>query len=303
MQTSTHGRAFLEVKEGVVLKSYRDVAGVWTIGAGLTAASGVVTPVAGMQISRDQASALLSKALRLNYEPDVARAMPNAKQYEFDAGVDFHFNTGAIRRASWAALWRGHARPGEIRAKMMLWVKGGGKVLPGLEIRRREEADILLLGKYPDYITQDQAALNPVAAAMARWAIPMTDDAKAAAYEAFKGLGYAVGAPPFAILSNAAKAFQQDHDLTVDGIIGRATLSTLQRAVDARRKTKVALTAGVAVAPLALLAMVDGLPSVSFVAEGGVALRAVYLAWHYRDSIGAVLQPSFPRLAACFRSF
>lgn len=43
-QTSPEGLAFLERHEGVVLRAYRDVVGVWTIGAGLTAASGVVKP-------------------------------------------------------------------------------------------------------------------------------------------------------------------------------------------------------------------------------------------------------------------
>ena len=51
MQLSDKGLAFLETHEGVVLKAYRDPVGVWTIGAGLTAASGVVKPKAGMVIT------------------------------------------------------------------------------------------------------------------------------------------------------------------------------------------------------------------------------------------------------------
>lgn len=43
-----------------MLTAYRCPAGKWTIGAGLTAASGVVTPRAGMTITRAKASWLLN---------------------------------------------------------------------------------------------------------------------------------------------------------------------------------------------------------------------------------------------------
>ena len=62
MQTSQRGIAFLERHEGVVLRAYRCPAGHWTIGAGLTAASGVVTPKPGMVITRKEATRLLAVA-------------------------------------------------------------------------------------------------------------------------------------------------------------------------------------------------------------------------------------------------
>jgi len=106
MRTSENGIAFIQRHEGVVLRAYRDPVGVWTIGAGLTKKSGVVDPSPGMAITREQADDLLARALRLNCEPAVARAMPRAKPHEFDAGVSFHFNTGAIARASWVTEGR-----------------------------------------------------------------------------------------------------------------------------------------------------------------------------------------------------
>ena len=63
MDISEPGIAMLEAEEGVVLRAYRCPAGVWTIGAGLTAASGVVVPQAGMVITPAEASALLARAL------------------------------------------------------------------------------------------------------------------------------------------------------------------------------------------------------------------------------------------------
>ncbi|MFN4172764.1 MAG: lysozyme, partial [Pseudorhodobacter sp.] len=149
MQTSAQGVATLEHHEGVVLRAYRCPAGVWTIGAGLTSASGVVKPKAGMVISKVEATRLLQLALRQNYEPGVTAAMPAARPHEFDAGVSFHFNTGAIGRATWVKRWREKASANVITAGLMSWTKGGGKVLPGLVRRREDEARMLLQGKYP----------------------------------------------------------------------------------------------------------------------------------------------------------
>ena len=140
MQTSAQGVAALELEEGVVLRAYRDSVGVWTIGAGLTRASGVVKPAAGMLITKSEATNLLQRALRQKYEPAVRAAMATStaspKQYEFDAGVSFHWNLGKIASASWVKSWKAKAPRAEIRVRLMMWNKAGGKVLPGLTARR-----------------------------------------------------------------------------------------------------------------------------------------------------------------------
>lgn len=141
---SREGVAFLERHEGVVLKAYRDVAGVWTIGAGLTAASGVVAPQAGMVITAEEASRLLALALTRNYAPEPLHVMPAAKQHEFDGALSFHFNTGAIGRASGSRRGGRGTRRG--RKGLAKWVKGGRKVPPGLQRRRKEEADPITYG-------------------------------------------------------------------------------------------------------------------------------------------------------------
>jgi hypothetical protein len=91
MQTTSEdkGIAFLEAHEGVVLTAYRCPAGVWTIGAGLTAASGVVTPSPGMTISRAEAGRLLKLALARNYEPAVRNAMGPVDRGNFEHGAVF----------------------------------------------------------------------------------------------------------------------------------------------------------------------------------------------------------------------
>ena len=304
MDISEPGIAMLEAEEGVVLRAYRCPAGVWTIGAGLTAASGVVTPRAGMVITPDEASALLAKALERNYEPAVDRAMWPGRpvQHEFDAGVMFHFNTGAIGRASWVRAWiRDNADAA--RRGLMAWNKGGGKVLPGLVKRREREADLLLKGVY----TPGKARRAAVTAnGPARIALPLSAAEFSAARAALAGLGYAVGTDPIRITAQAVRAFQRDHDLTVDGILGRATLSTLQRRIDARRKTVVAAPAvgltgaGTAAGGTDALA---GVPLSGAVLLALAVLWAGWLAVQYRDVIAATVQRRLPRLARILRSF
>lgn len=305
MQTSAAGVAALELEEGVVLKAYRCPAGHWTIGAGLTAASGVVKPKAGMTITRIEATDLLQKALRQNYEPAVAKAMPGARSHEFDAGGSFHFNTGAIARATWVQRWRAKEPGQTIRAGLAAWNKGGGKVLPGLVNRRAREADMLLLGVYPAAVAA-KPKLASGTPPYADWALPLTSAEKARVGPALASLGYKHGAMLDAVLREAVVAFQRDHDLTADGIIGRATLSTLQRMLDARGKAKVAAPVAIVAAPVAGTDIADqiaGLPWAGSAIGVACAAYGIYLAFTHRDAVAAAIHRPLPRLAAFLRSF
>lgn len=313
MRMSAEGLAFLEAHEGVVLKAYRDPVGIWTIGAGLTAASGVVKPTAGMILTRAEANRLLAEALKRNYEPGVAKAMIQLqgaavltpKQHEFDAAVSFHFNTGAIGKATWVKRWKAKAKPELIRAGLMAWNKGGGSVLPGLTRRRKEEADMLLQGTY--------SGVKPVEPRLgnARWAVAVTAEEIARIREAFRKLGYNPGPDIDGVVTAAVVRFQADHDLKVDNIIGRATLSTLERAVAARSKGKATAVAagasgGTAALPESAVQDVPGLaemPWLSWLVLGLAALYGLKLAWSYRDQLAAAVQSPLPRLAAFLRSF
>lgn len=314
MRMSANGLAFLEAHEGVVLKAYRDPVGVWTIGAGLTAASGVVKPRAGMIISRTEASELLARALKYKYEPAVAEAMTHLKgstviaplQHEFDAGASFHWNTGAIGKATWVKRWRNTATAELIRTGLMAWNKGGGKVLPGLTRRRKEEADMLLLAAYAGVKLAEPRTGN------ARWALAMTIDEITRVREGFRKLGYDPGPDADGVRTAATVQFQADNDLKADGIIGRATLSTLQRALDARSKAKPAAVAtaasgGATVAlpdrPASDVPGLTDLPWLPEAALGLALLYALWLAWRYRDQVATKVQSRMPRVAAFLRSF
>ena len=318
MQTSAKGIAALEAEEGVVLRAYRDVVGVWTIGAGLTAASGVVRPKAGMVISKATATNLLQQALRGKYEPSVHAVMSSVagtqvtfpKQHEFDAGLSFHWNTGAIRKASWVKIWvnlgkpRG-SEPDDVRRSLMQWTKGGGKVLPGLVKRRSREAAMLLEGVY--YLAHPVTPLQP-GPVYAAWALKMDPRAFAQAKVAFTKLGYDVGPKVDQVLASSVRKFQADHALTVDGIIGRATLSTLQRRLDAPKaaaKPAAVGAAGVAASTDIGTAYVDalGASGAGWIALGLVGLWGASTAWRYRDVIAAKIARPIPRLATFLRSF
>ncbi len=316
MQTSAAGTDFIESKEGVVLKAYRDVVGVLTIGAGLTKGSGVITPKPGMVITREEASRLLALSLRRNYEPRVTKALGSrVRQHVFDGAVSFDYNTGAIHRASWVkSLLAGDKI--NTRKRLMLWVKGGGRVLPGLSRRRAEEADIILLNEWPANIT---VARTPQKAnvAFAGIAISLTSEEIKEIASAFRSLGFDPGEDVGKIRLDAVANFQRKYDLTVDGLIGKATLSTLQRELNAKRSVKQGAggaAGGAVVAGGGEAASPTSIPDASgidpwIITWAGVIGAALatafllYLAWHYRDLVAARVQSVAPRLARWLRSF
>lgn len=305
MQTSDQGRAALELEEGVVLRAYRDVAGIWTIGAGLTAASGVVTPVAGMVITRETADALLVKALaRYEGQVDIAMAITDPVfqrpvQQAFDAGVSFHWNTGAIGKASWVRLWKAKAERPDILAAMWLWAKAGRKVLPSLTARRGREFEMLMDGKYR--IPAAVVAQHPT---YASWGLALSPDEIRAVFEGLRKLGYDPGRGTDRIALPGILAFQKDHGLTTDGIIGRATLTTLQRGLDARVKAAAPLVAALAVPAIIATGLPDQLTAIPHIDAAGIVSATLWLAvhaWSYRDIIAAVVATTYPRAAALIR--
>lgn len=298
MQTSPQGIQFLERHEGVVLRAYRDAAGVWTIGAGLTAASGVVKPKAGMIISVEEATRLLAQALRGNYEPAVTKAMPGAKQHEYDAGISFHFNTGAIDRASWVGKWRLKDMSG-VRAAIRLWNKGGGKVLTGLVRRRDEEFALLSIGQYGAV----PAPPPGTGTRNARFSPPLSGPEREEIRVALTTLGFAAGSEATQVARAGVLEFQARHGLTVDGIVGPATRATITRAKAARKQAAEAGgLAGAGGAGAALGDLAIGETTVWLIVLPGLIWLA-WTAWQYRDALAGTLDRRMPRLAAFLRSF
>jgi GH24 family phage-related lysozyme (muramidase) len=116
----------------------------WTIGWGATGPDhihgGRIGP--GTVWTQAQCDARLEDDL-VRYAGDVARAIGEAptSQAQFDALVSFHYNTGAIGRAT---LTRKHVAGDHAGAarEFARWNKAGGRVMRGLVRRRAAEAEL-----------------------------------------------------------------------------------------------------------------------------------------------------------------
>lgn len=114
----------------------------WTIGWGATGPG--IGP--GTVWSQGQADARLASDLK-KYADEVAKAIGNAPttQDQFDALVSFHYNTGAIGRATLTKLHKAGNFDGAAR-EFAKWNKAGGRVLAGLTRRRAAEAALYRSG-------------------------------------------------------------------------------------------------------------------------------------------------------------
>ena len=108
----------------------------WTIGWGATGKG--IGP--GTVWTQAQCDARLEADLA-RYSADVARALGDAPttQDQFDALVSFHYNTGAIARATLTRLHKGGDFAGAA-AEFGKWIHAGGRRLAGLVRRREAEA-------------------------------------------------------------------------------------------------------------------------------------------------------------------
>lgn len=110
----------------------------WTIGWGATGPDIGPGTVWTQQQCDDRLAQDLARHAR-----EVAEAVQNAptSQAQFDALTSFHYNTGAIRRATLLRLHRA-GRFEEAADEFSRWTRAGGRVLNGL-VRRRAAEELL----------------------------------------------------------------------------------------------------------------------------------------------------------------
>jgi lysozyme len=140
MQTNQKGLDLIKSCEGLELKAYQDVVGVWTIGYGHT--KGVK---AGMVITAEKAEQMLKEELK-EYEEGVERLIKiPLSSNEFSALVSFAYNLGLGNLGS-STLLRLLNKGDKIGAsnEFEKWNKAGGKIYPGLVKRRALEKQLFL---------------------------------------------------------------------------------------------------------------------------------------------------------------
>lgn len=158
MTTDTFGRALslgwttvdydvaLEIAshEAIIRQAYKDSEDVWTWSVGLTSATGHnVTRYIGKPQTLEHCLAVYAWALE-KYAKEVLEAFKGhaLTKEQFTGALSFHWNTGAIKRASWVKLWKAGSIAAARKA-FMDWNK------PASIIERREkERDLFFSGKW-----------------------------------------------------------------------------------------------------------------------------------------------------------
>lgn len=133
--------------EGFRSKPYLCPAGIPTIGYGSTYyANGHKVTLQDAPISEPDAYALLVHELQHTYAPGVLRNCPGlaTDERKLNAIVDFAYNLGIGRLQTSTLKRKINAQDwGGAKEQLMLWTRGGGKVLPGLLKRRTAECALL----------------------------------------------------------------------------------------------------------------------------------------------------------------
>jgi lysozyme len=147
MQTNEDGLSLIKNYEGLRLKAYKDVVGVWTIGYGHTSMAGDPQVTAGLTITKEQAEAMLRRDLQ-KYEKAVDDAITaDLTANQFAACVSLCYNIGAAGFAKSSVVrFINQGRFADAADAFALWNRAGGKILPGLVKRRAAEAALFVKG-------------------------------------------------------------------------------------------------------------------------------------------------------------
>lgn len=139
MKTSQNGIDLIKKFEGCRLKAYKCPANVPTIGYGNTFYENGTKVKIGDNITQKQADDLL-----LNLLPEYEKTVLNnikvpLNQNKFDALVSFCWNCGSSKTL-FSMINSGHSDMNIVNWWVSHYITGGGKELPGLIKRRKEEA-------------------------------------------------------------------------------------------------------------------------------------------------------------------
>lgn len=294
---SPAGRALLLRWEGVVKTAYVDPANVVTIGAGFTNLSGAFKRWArsrwgrpmrrGDRMTIAEIETVVDLIVKEEFGAAVVRYIAPTEQHHFDGATLAAYNLGpGSVRWDWGRALAAR-RIVEAGAALLKYVKGGGRPLPGLIKRRKRERRVIVYADYgsdafPRFDGTPSLRVNEV-------------------LKEYQGKLKRVGFDPGPIdglggprTRAAVLAFQTDHpDLENDGILGRATMAQIDRALDARTKAAPgaggAVVAGGGTATQTEQIAADAPRWVDMAIYAGIAAIVVVvlaaLAWRYRVEI------------------
>lgn len=142
--------AAISSEEGVVLEAYKDSVGVWTWGVGVTSRSGHnVDRYKDNPQTLERVLDVFIWSLEERYAPAVRHAFKGVEltEEQFGAALSFHFNTGAINRATWVKHFvEGNDK--EAYDSIMNWTRAGNDS-NALRVRRSRERDWFFKGEWP----------------------------------------------------------------------------------------------------------------------------------------------------------
>lgn len=139
MKTSEKIKSMIKQWEGCRLTAYRCPAGVWTIGYGHT--KGVK---AGMKITQAEADAMFEEEIEVfekQVRPLLAGVTLTQNQYDAIVSLAYNIGVGALGRSTLLKKVKANPNDPSIKWAFNKWIRGGGKVLPGLVNRRKKEAE------------------------------------------------------------------------------------------------------------------------------------------------------------------
>jgi lysozyme len=171
MQMTEEGLALIREFEGFRARAYRDAVGVWTIGYGHTAVAGAPEVRPGLEVTPDEATAILRRDVDMFARGVRAALTVTLNPAQFSALVSFAYNVGLgnFRKSSvLAAVNRGDH--GAVPRRLQLWTKAGGRVLPGLVRRRAAEAAMFASSAAPPVTAPvEKIEGKPMAASKTVW--------------------------------------------------------------------------------------------------------------------------------------
>jgi RHS repeat-associated protein len=145
MSLSQKGLAFIERHEGYGGTVYKDSAGNPTIGYGHLIKNGEDFTKG---ITKDQASTLLAEDVKGAVGAVNADLKVAVSQAKFDALVDFTYNLGGKNLANSTLLSNINAGKPVAGSNFTSYNQAGGRVVPGLTIRRTDEFILFSQGDY-----------------------------------------------------------------------------------------------------------------------------------------------------------